>query len=193
MAKKKIMIHVWTAWFFLLVELILCNITAAMSSLSAALRCGEPSSLAYNHKCRVCRLFLYTVVWWSVSEHLERLTRSKEKLPKPQLLCLCRFESADIPVYKNIRQTFDKRVALDVLRQAQGGSPRGPSGYHLQQVMDVLIVYFTERDPNWKLGVRLHIQGDFVLGCSSHAQLRGACDRNKGWNCCSEVTLEDVK
>lgn len=55
--------------------------------------------------------------------------------------------------------TFDEGIALDVLRQAEHSPPRRPTGYDFQQVMNVLIVDFTERNPNRKFDLK----ADFVI------------------------------
>lgn len=59
--------------------------------------------------------------------------------------------------------TSDKSVALDVLRQAQCDPPRRPAGRHLEEVVDVLVIDFTERNPNRELDVGFQGQTDFVL------------------------------
>lgn len=69
-------------------------------------------------------------------------------------------------------RTFDKGVALDILRQAQSSPPGGPAGRRLQQVVDVLVVDLTEGNPNGELDVWLHLQADLVGG---HAQHAGLC------------------
>lgn len=68
-------------------------------------------------------------------------------------------------------RTFDEGVALDVLWQAEHSPPRSPTGYHLQQVMNVLIVDFTERNPNRKFD----LEADFVI--SSWFCHRRVCKR----------------
>lgn len=60
-------------------------------------------------------------------------------------------------------KTFDERVALDVLREAQRRPPARPAGQRLQQVVDVLVVDLAEGNPNGELDVRLRLQRHLVL------------------------------
>lgn len=68
--------------------------------------------------------------------------------------------------------TSDEGVALDILGQTQCRPPQGPARGLFQQVVDVLVVDFTEWNPNRKLSVWFQVQADVLL--CSHSQ-HGVC------------------
>lgn len=72
-------------------------------------------------------------------------------------------------------QTFHKGVAHDVLRQAQGSPPLSAAGHRVQEVMNVLVVDFTEGNPNRELDVWFQLQVHSVVCHDGRLGHRTSC------------------